>query len=119
MIIGKKARIYEIDKNKFLISIDEESEDKLSNWLDNSIEFVKVDKNLLEKAKALEIDISSILEERVRELINRFNQSHGRDLNPGPLPYQGNALPAELPWLDIIEDTLIKTLSIPKGLIDC
>ncbi len=52
-IIGKKAKIYEIDKNKFLISVDENSEDKLSNKLDNSYVLVRVDKNLLQKTKAL------------------------------------------------------------------
>ena len=55
-IIEREALIYEIDKNKFLISVDE---NELSNELDNSIKFVKVDENLLEKIKGLEINISS------------------------------------------------------------
>ena len=97
-IIGKEAKIYEIDKNKFLISIDES---ELDNKLDNSYVLVKVDKNLLQKAKALGIDISSVLEEKLRKPLEKLNSSHGRDLNPGPLPYQGNALPAELPWLKV------------------
>ncbi len=82
-LIGKEARIYEIDKNKFLISIDENSEDKLSNWLDNSIEFVKVDKNLLEKAKMFGINISSFIENQLRELSYKLEKCSGRDLNPG------------------------------------
>jgi len=42
-IIGKEAKIYEIDKNRFLISVDE---NELSNWLDNSYLLVRVDENL-------------------------------------------------------------------------
>ena len=79
-----------MDEKNFLVSLE----------LDNSIEFVKVNKNLLEKAKALEVDIGSVLEEKLNEFTKKFKTSHGRDLNPRPLPYQGNALPAELPWLD-------------------
>ncbi len=49
-LIGKEAKIYEIDKNKFLISVDRSSEDELYNWLYNQLDFLKVDKNLLKKS---------------------------------------------------------------------
>ena len=45
-LIGKEAKIYEIYRNKFLISIDENSKGKLSNKLDNSYVLVKVDKKI-------------------------------------------------------------------------
>ena len=32
-LIGKEALIYEIGKNKFLITVNEDSEDELYNWL--------------------------------------------------------------------------------------
>ena len=51
--------------------------------MDNSIEFVKVDKNLLEKAKNLGIDINSFIEEKLRELLYKLEKCSGRDLNPG------------------------------------
>ena len=79
-LIGKEAKIYEIDKNKFLISIDE---NELPNKLDNSIEFVKLDKNLLEKAKMFGINISSFIENQLRELLYKLEKCSGRDLNPG------------------------------------
>ena len=60
----------------------------------------------------LRVNISSVLEEKLRELLENLNSSHGRDLNPGPLPYQGNALPAELPWPIGIYDVVVKTFSI-------
>ena len=62
-MIGKEAKIYEIDRGKFLISIDE---DELDNKLDNSYVLVQIDKNLLERAKELGIDISSLIEEKLR-----------------------------------------------------
>ncbi len=65
-LIGKEAKIYEIDKNRFLISVDE---NELSNQLDNLIDFSKIDKNLLKRARELGIDISSFLEEKLRELL--------------------------------------------------
>ena len=82
-LIGKEAKIYEIDKNKFLISIDENSEDKLPNQLDNSYTLVKIDKNLLQKAKELEINISSYIEGKLRELLENLNLSQGPDSNRG------------------------------------
>ena len=72
----EKAKIYEIDRNKFLILIDE---NELSNMLGNSYVLVKVDKNLLQKAKELGIDIGSVLEERLRKILRTCG---GRDLNP-------------------------------------
>jgi len=75
-MIGKEAKIYEIDMGMFLISIDE---DELDNRLDNSYVLVQVDKNLLERAKKLGININTFLEEKLRELIN---QCGGWDLNP-------------------------------------
>ncbi len=74
-IIGKEAKIYEIDKNKFLISIDE---NELSNELDNSYVLVKVDKNLLQKAKELGIDINEFLEDRLEELLNEKSSAAAR-----------------------------------------
>ncbi len=82
-LIGKAAKIYEIDKNKFLISVDENSEDKLFNELDNSYVLAKIDKNLLEKARIFGIDINSFIENQLRELLNGLEKCSGRDLNPG------------------------------------
>ena len=79
-IIGKEAKIYEIGGNKFLVSIDE---DELSNQLYNPYVLVRVDKNLLEKAKELEVDINSLIEEKLKELIFKNLICSGRDLNPG------------------------------------
>ena len=79
-IIGKIAEIYEIDENKFLISVDE---NELDNRLDNSYALIKVDKNLLEKAKALGIDISAFLEERLRGLLNYLKVAPGPGFEPG------------------------------------
>ena len=67
-------------KNKLFVLVNES---ELPNQLDNSIEFVKVDKNLLEKARALGIDISSFIEEKLRELLENLNSSQGPDLNRG------------------------------------
>ena len=78
-LIGREAIIYEIDRNKFLISVNNELEDELYNWLYNQLDFIKIDKNLLERAKELGINISSVLEEKLKEVLNSCG---GRDLNP-------------------------------------
>lgn len=67
-------------KNKFLILVDE---NELPNWLDNSYLLVRVDKNLLQKAKELGIDINSFIEERPGEFLKNTNLSQGPDLNRG------------------------------------
>jgi len=51
-----------LGRNKFLISIDDE--------LSNSYLSVKIDRILLQKAKEMEIDVSSVLEEKLVELPN-------------------------------------------------
>ena len=79
-MIGKIAEIYEIDENKFLISVDE---NELANQLDNPYTLIKVDKNLLEKAKELEIDISAFLEEKLKELLNYLKVAPGPGFEPG------------------------------------
>ncbi len=73
-IIGKKAKTYQLDDRNFLISLDQ---------LDNLFEFVKVNKNIATVFTALGIDISSILEEKLKELLNGLEKCSGRDLNPG------------------------------------
>ena len=92
-LIGKEALIYEIGKNKFLITVNEDSEDELYNWLYNQLDFSKIDKNLLERAKELGIDISSLIEEKLRELIDESKHAEAgirtRDLrimSPSPQP---------------------------------
>ena len=89
-IIGKEAKIYEIDKNRFLISVDEK---ELSNKLDNFYVLIRVDKNILQKAKELGIDISSILEEKLREMISGINSMRGPGFEPGLTPRKGVVLP--------------------------
>ena len=74
-IIGKEAKIYEIDKNKFLISIDE---DELDNKLDNSYVLVKVDKNLVKRAEEFGIDLNKFLKDRLEELLCKKNSAAGR-----------------------------------------
>ncbi len=78
-LIGKEAIIYEIDKNKFLISVDENLDIELYNWLYNQLDFSRIDKNLLQKAKELKINLNSILEEKLKEILNSCG---GRDSNP-------------------------------------
>ena len=92
-LIGREAIIYEIDKNKFLISVNNELEGELYNWLYNQLDFSKIDKNLLQKSKELGIDISSVLEEKLRELIDKSKHAEAgirtRDLrimSPSPQP---------------------------------
>ena len=63
-LIGKRAVIYQIDEKNFIVSLE------LAKWLDNHLELLKIDKNLLQKAKELGIDISSFLEEKIKELLN-------------------------------------------------
>ena len=82
-IIGKEALIYEIDKNKFLISVDKKLNIELYNWLYNQLDFSKIDKNLLERAKELEIDINSLLERVLREFLKGIEKSQGPDSNRG------------------------------------
>ena len=50
-LIGKEVRTYQLDEKNFLISLE------LDNKLYNSIEFIKVDKNLFKRIKALGLDI--------------------------------------------------------------
>ena len=78
-IIGKEAKIYEIEKNKFLILVDRELDNKLGNYH----VLARIDKNLLEKAKELGIDISSILEEKLRKLIIQQNHTPRPGIEPG------------------------------------
>ena len=76
-LIGRRVEIYQLDEKNFLVSLE------LSNWLSNRLELLKLDKNLLEKAKELGIDISSFLEEKLRKLLDNLNLSQGPDLNRG------------------------------------
>ena len=73
-----KAKIYKIDKNKFK--------------LDNSYVLVKIDKNLLERAKALGIDIS-------KESISEKLSMRGPGFEPGLTPRKGVVLPLDYPRL--------------------
>ena len=89
-LIGKEALIYEIDKNKFLISVNDNSEHELYNWLYNQLDFSKIDKNLLQRAMKLGINLNSVLEEKFKVILNSCG---GWDLNPrtptGPDPKSG------------------------------
>ena len=91
-IIGREAKIYEIDENEFLVLI---GEDGLDNKLDNPHVLVRVDKNLLGEAKEVGIDISSFIEEKLIEVLDQQKTSRRRDLNPRPGDYKSPALPAE------------------------
>lgn len=87
-MIGKEAKIYEVDKNKFLISIGE-------NELDNSYVLVRVDKNLLQKAKQFGIDISSFLEEKIEDLILRADGMRPPGFEPGQRAREARVLPLD------------------------
>ncbi len=86
-IIGKEAKIYQLDDKNFLISLDQQ--------LDNLFEFVKVNKNIATVFTALGIDINSILEEKLREILIPCG---GRDLNPRTPSGQG-LKPCAFSWL--------------------
>mgnify|MGYP000129572745 CR=1 FL=1 len=79
-VIGREAKIYEIDENRFLVLIDE---GKLNNQLDNPCILARIDKNLLEKARELGIDISSFIEEKLTELLTQRHKTPRPGIEPG------------------------------------
>ena len=93
-LIGKEVRIYQINENNFLISIDE-IDHELYNKLYNLFDLSKINKNLLQKAKELGIDISSVLKEKLKEILSLCG---GRDLNPRTPTGQG-LKPCAFSWL--------------------
>ena len=88
-IIGRKAKIYEIDRGKFLIDVE------LDNQLDNSFEFVKVDKNLLEKAKEFGINVNSLIEGKLRRLISQKIRVRPPGFEPGQRAREARVLPLD------------------------
>ena len=56
---------------------------------------LSVDKNLVEKAKEMGINISAFLEEKLAEVVDQSKTSRRRDLNPRPGDYKSPALPAK------------------------
>ena len=52
-----------------------------------------IDKNLLEIAKELGIDINSILEEKLREVTSKKDSMRGPGFEPGLTPRKGVVLP--------------------------
>jgi len=70
---------------------------------------VYIDKDILNKAKSIGLNISKFIELKLKEFIEINSheltekplisiKSHWRDLNPRPTDYESIALPAELQW---------------------
>ena len=81
-IIGKEALIYEIDKNKFLILIDNNS-DRLYNQLYNQPNFHKANKNSSKKTKEIKNDLDFIPQNPKNSNPIPQTKWEGWDSNPG------------------------------------
>ncbi len=90
-LIGKEAKIYEIDRNGFLISIGNE----LDNKLDNSYVLAKIDKNLAQKIKELGVSISTFIEVKLKELISKDKSVRPPGFEPGQRAREARVLPLD------------------------
>ena len=71
-LIGKEALIYKIDRNKFLISVNNELEDELYNWLYNFLNSLKTNKNSAQRFNEIEINSDRSLDKYQEELMNNL-----------------------------------------------